>query len=256
MTGPGDTLGLLKLSQSIGRGIRDCLFPKICDSCGLPFENGISNILCLSCFNSIQPYRDPICSRCGDPLDPGAFTGATFLRCVICGDGNYFLDGVRAYGDYSGALRIAHHAFKFEGMESLGALLAERMTLVIPAGFTTEETIFCPVPLSPERERERGYNPAEVLCRQISLKKKIPFRKLLQKIKSIPPQMSLRREDRLLNPEGAYELLPSNSIPTKVLLVDDVFTTGATLEECAKILKKSGVGWVGSVVWGRTPRYL
>ena len=235
--------------------IRDCLFPKICDYCGLPFEDGLSNVLCSSCFLSIRPYQEPVCSRCGEPLVPGAFAGATLLRCSDCGEGEYFLDGVRAYGDYAGALRIAHHAFKFEGMEHLGPVMAECMARKIPESFTAGEVVFCPVPLSPERERERGFNPAQLLSRHLSTLKGLPVKELLRKIKSIPPQMSLTREERLRNPEGAYEIISSIPMPLGVVLVDDVFTTGATLEECAKVLKRSGAQSVFAVVWGRTPRY-
>ncbi len=240
---------------SIFTGLRDFLFPKVCDYCGFPFDGGLSNILCSFCFHSIRPYKDPVCSRCGAPLNPESYTGASLFRCVECGEGQYFLDGMRAYGDYAGVLRIAHHSFKFEGMEHLGALMAQQMTKMIPDSFTTPESVFCPVPLSPERERERGYNPAEILSRHLSLAKGSPARKLIRKIKSIRPQMSLTKAERLKNPEGAYETIPTIPMPPRVILTDDVFTTGATLEECAKVLKKSGVQWVGAVVWGRTPRY-
>jgi ComF family protein len=246
---------LLKSLRSAWGCFRDCLFPKVCDYCGMAFEEGLSNTLCLSCFNSIRPYQDPVCSRCGEPLDPGAFTEADRLRCAGCGEGEYFLDGVRAYGDYAGASRIAHHSFKFEGMEHLGAILAGRMVQAIPDSFVAGEAVFCPVPLSPERERERGYNPAELISRRLAVVKGLPVRKLLRKVKPVPPQMSLTREERLRNPEGAYESIPSIPIPLRVVLVDDVFTTGATLEECAKVLKKYGTRWVGAVVWGHTPRY-
>jgi ComF family protein len=129
------------------------------------------------------------------------------------------------------------------------------MAKSIPPEFLQAETVFCPVPLSPERKRERGYNPAEILCLHLSGMMGIPNENLLKKVKSIPPQMSLTRKERLLNPEGAYETLRTKAIPFRVILVDDVFTTGATLEECAKILKLAGCRWVGAVLWGRTPRY-
>jgi competence protein ComFC len=234
---------------------QDCLFPKVCDYCCLPFEEGLSNILCATCFNSIRPYQDPVCSRCGAPLAPGAYAGATLLRCADCGEGEYFLDGVRAYGDYAGAVRIAHHAFKFEGMEHLGVVLAGRMAQSIPDSFTAGEAVFCPVPLSPERGRERGYNPAELLSRHLSVLKGLPVKNLLRKIKPVPPQMSLTREERFKNPVDAYEMAASIPSPSRIVLVDDVFTTGATLEECAKVLKRSGAQSVFAVVWGRTPRY-
>ncbi len=241
--------------KSISKALIDNLFPKLCEYCGLTFEEGFSNVLCGSCFRSMPHYRDPVCSHCGESLEPGSFEGALLFRCVECGEGAYFLDQVRTFGEYVGALRLLHHAFKFEGMEHLGLAIAERMANNIPAGFLQPETILCPVPLSPERERERGYNPSENLCRHLSDGKGVHWENLLRKMKSIPPQMSLTRKERLMNPVGAYEVLRGKAVPVRVVLVDDVFTTGATLEECAKILKQSGCQWVGAVLWGRTPRY-
>jgi competence protein ComFC len=112
-----------------------------------------------------------------------------------------------------------------------------------------------PVPLSPERERERGYNPAALLADEISIKTGIPVKPVIHKVRSTPPQMSLTREERFKNPKGAYET-QGGSLAGKIILVDDVFTTGSTLEECARVLKKAGAAWVGAVVFGRTPRHI
>lgn len=242
------------LSRFLG-GISETLFPKICEGCGEGFEQGLSNILCLSCFNSITVYEDPVCDHCGVSLPPGAFENALQLRCRDCGDENYSLDNVRAVGPYEGALRIAHHGFKFEGMEALRLNLAGKMASCVIPSFWQGVEALAPVPLSPERERERGYNPAALLAVELSRATGIPFRKMLGKIKSTRPQMSLTREERLRNPKGAYRIKAGAVVPAKVILVDDVFTTGATLEECAKVLKKAGTPWVGAIVFGRTPRY-
>jgi ComF family protein len=141
-------------------------------------------------------------------------------------------------------------------MESLRLNLAKKMLdFSIPAFWQGVEGIV-PVPLSSERERERGYNPAALLAQEISLAAQIPLRPLLQKVRSTQPQMTLSREERLKNPKGAYQLMKNAPALAKVVLVDDVFTTGATLEECAKVLKKSGTLWVGAIVFGRTPRHM
>ncbi len=231
------------------------LFPKYCEHCGDSFQEGLSNVLCRACFNSVTPYEDPVCDHCGVSLPARSFEDAIETRCRDCGEETYYLDRVRAYGAYEGPLRIAHHAFKFEGMESLGADLAEKiLATTIPAFWQGVEAL-APVPMSPERERERGYNPAVLLAGELSTKTGIPVKFPLKKIHSTKPQMSLTREERLKNPRGAYKLSEDSTPLTKIILVDDVFTTGSTLEECAKVLKKSGVGWVGALVLGRTARY-
>ena len=106
----------------------DVVFPKVCRHCGDSFQTGLSNILCLTCFDSIKPYEGIRCDHCGIALPEGAFAGAVRPRCGDCGSGDYFLGETRAFGSYAGPLRLAHHAFKFEGMEALAEILAERMT--------------------------------------------------------------------------------------------------------------------------------
>jgi competence protein ComFC len=235
--------------------ISSILFPNICLQCGEGFEDGLSNILCRSCFTAVSTFEDPVCDHCGISLPMRAFEDAIWLRCRDCGAENYYLDRVRAVGPYEGALRIAHHGFKFEGMEGLHQDLAGKMSeAAIPAFWDGVEALV-PVPLSAERERERGYNPAGLLAQQMCQSLQIPLGALLCKIKSTKPQMSLTREERLKNPKGAYQLNGQEPVPPKVVLVDDVFTTGATLEECAKVLKKAGATWVGAIVFGRTPRH-
>jgi competence protein ComFC len=231
----------------------DLLFPKTCRSCGDSFRCGLSNILCLSCFNSIKPYEEPVCDHCGVSLPTRAFEGAVRSRCVDCGEEDSYLDQVRAFGAYEGALRLAHHAFKFEGMEGLMGTIAEKMKNTPPAPFWEGVDAVVPVPLSPERQRERGYNPSFLLAEEISNLAKVPLQPLLIKTKSTESQMTLSREQRIRNPKGVYQYSTRGGSAAKVILVDDVLTTGATLEECAKVLKQSKVSWVGALVFGRTP---
>jgi len=231
------------------------LYPKVCHHCGDSFSDGLSNILCRSCFDSIPVFEDPLCDHCGLPLPARAFEDAEQLRCRECGDKPYFLDQVRALGTYGGALRIIHHVFKFEGMESLKEEISDKLVEATPAFFLKQVEALVPVPLSPVRKRERGYNPSELLAIEVSRRTGIPVQFSLDKIKSTVPQMSLTREERFKNPKGAYQVKRDEMVPAKVLLIDDVFTTGSTLEECARVLKKSGAQWVGALVFGRTARY-
>jgi ComF family protein len=138
-------------------------------------------------------------------------------------------------------------------MESLKTDLAFKMAEATPAFFWRDVEALVPVPLSPERERERGYNPAFLLANEISRKVGILLAEFLIKTRSTRPQMSLTREERLKNAKGVYQSKVNTTPLAKVVLIDDVFTTGATLEECAKVLKKAGVSWVGALVFGRTP---
>ena len=233
--------------------LTDLLFPKTCEYCGNSFEEGLSNILCSACFASITPYEDPVCEHCGTSLPMRAFEETAKPRCRDCGEEEYHLNQARSFGPYQGQIRIIHHAFKFEGMENLCQPMAIKMLEAIPGFFWNGIEAFVPVPLSHEKLRERGYNPACHLAKMLSAHVGRPVRQLLKKVRSIPAQMSLTREERFKNPKGAYRVQEGEPMPGRVVVVDDVYTTGATLEECAKVLKNAGVQWVGAVVFGRTP---
>lgn len=241
--------------QELPRALLGLFFPRFCGYCGDDFRDGLSNVLCRSCFDSILPYEDPVCGHCGISLPAASFGDSMEPRCRDCEEDHYSLDRVRALGSYEGPLRIAHHAFKFEGMESLADVLATRLIDSIPGPFWEGIEALVPVPLSPERRRERGYNPADSLSKAISKEVVIPTLDLLKKSKPTPPQMSLPRKERLANPRGSYRLRRNGKLPAKILLVDDVYTTGATLEECAKVLKAGGVAWTGALVLGRTEHH-
>jgi competence protein ComFC len=139
-------------------------------------------------------------------------------------------------------------------MENLKMEMSLKMMKATPSSFWKGVEALVPVPMSRERERERGYNSAVLLAQEISLLTKIPLKTALRKIRPTPPQVSLSREERRRNPRGAYQMEKEENL-SKVVLVDDVLTTGSTLEECARVLKKGEVQWVGAVVFGRTLRY-
>jgi len=238
------------LNRIIESGI-DLVFPKICRNCGDPFREGLSNILCGGCWDSILPYGGLLCSHCGASLPPSAFDGSKELRCMDCGFGKYELDEVRSFGAYVGPLRIVHHGFKFEGLEGLAVDLAKKMVITIAK---SEVDGLVPVPMNHTKERERGYHPVNALTEALGKEWGIPVQEILTKVKNTPPQMSLDQKKRMNSPKGAFAIQLGVMSSPRMLLVDDVFTTGSTLEECARVLKKAGSQWVGAVVWGRTPK--
>ncbi|HVZ82017.1 MAG TPA: ComF family protein [bacterium] len=239
--------------ETLWRSGVDLLFPKCCQNCGDPFRQGLSNVLCQNCWDSIRPYVGPFCSKCGASLPSGAFEGAVDIFCTDCTDGLCSLDGVRSLGPYRGALRVAHHVFKFEGLENLAKTMALKMVETIPRPGVDA---LVPVPMSQVKEREKGYNPVLALALALGSLWGLPVQRTLGKVRSTPPQMSLGQTERLANPKGAFSLTTGSPLLERVMLVDDVLTTGATLEECAKVLKRSGTSWTGAVVWGRTPKDL
>ncbi|HXL73687.1 MAG TPA: double zinc ribbon domain-containing protein, partial [bacterium] len=177
----------------------DVFFPKVCNHCGGSFRDGLSNVLCLACFNGIEAYQSPSCGHCGVSLPPRAFEGVAQPRCEDCGDWPYYLDQVRSLGPYEGSLRLAHHAFKFDGMEHLKSPMVQKMLSHLPDNFGKDAEAIIPVPMSPEKEREKGYNPAFLMASEISTGLGIPIDPFLKKIRSTVSQRLLDRDKRLKN---------------------------------------------------------
>jgi ComF family protein len=148
-------------------------------------------------------------------------------------------------------LRIVHHGFKFEGLQGLAVRMAARIAAQVPKPIAG---CLVPVPVFSIKERERGYNPAYDLAMALSGHWGLPVQKLLGKTRNTPAQMSLSQKERAKNPRGAFATQLGGKVPANVVLVDDVLTTGATLDECARVLKKAGAYRVDAVVWGRTPK--
>lgn len=156
------------------------------------------------------------------------------------------LDALWHYGNYDhGLLRKALRRFKYHGTEGLAEPFGEMLCeLLRESGltFSAYETLLLPIPLSPERLRERGYNQAELLTKMLSQNLSLPLETgLLQKIRHTPSQTGLSQRERIQNVRNSFALSTPEKIRGKtILLVDDISTTGATLSEAARILKEAG----------------
>lgn len=183
---------------------------------------------CAACHETLQcPTRGCVCSSCWNSVVSSPGTRA--LGSVA---------GARSIGPYTGALRDIVHALKYDGRRSLAKPLAERMRDV-GEELVRQASVSVPVPLHPARRRERGFNQAADLARHVGL----PVLPALSRVRATPSQTTLHADDRRANVRGAFcttrrarELRGAT-----VLIIDDVMTTGATLESCASVLKEAGV---------------
>lgn len=146
----------------------------------------------------------------------------------------------RELGVYEGNLLKAIHLFKYGGKINIARLLG-RMLASYPLDFSIYDLLI-PVPLHIKRLKERGFNQAVLLSKEIKRAHSIPIEMFgLKRIRATRPQVLLKEKERMLNVKGAFAVKnPANIKGRKVLLIDDVFTTGATVNECAKVLKKAG----------------
>ncbi|MGB9629987.1 MAG: ComF family protein, partial [Thermodesulfobacteriota bacterium] len=161
----------------------------------------------------------------------------------------------RSIGVYEGLLREAIHRWKYKGKTSLNAYFGKWMAEGLSRYWNPNELdLLIPVPLHKTRLRDRGFNQALLLAKEIHSKTGIPYlKRALQKRKPTPPQVNLSGLERERGVRGAFEITPRDQIHEKsILLIDDVYTTGATVNECAKVLLKGGAKRVDVLTLART----
>jgi competence protein ComFC len=208
------------------------LYPPECALCRKPMES--VGVLCSSCCASLVEIGEPRCARCGDRLDdPRADL------CFRCGTETRFVDRLVAVGMYDDGWGDLIRVFKFQRERALGRWLAEKATACFQRRVPVEDIdVVTFVPMTRREKRHRGFNPSRILAAAVARRIGRPMQTTLRKTRQTPPQATLSRRDREHNLRGAFRAVRSHS--QRVLLVDDICTTGSTAEECARALKESG----------------
>jgi ComF family protein len=230
----------------------DLLFPVECIGCG---ESG--TWLCERCQNKMPFNYCQVCPNCHKPTEVGEY-------CPLCRDA-FRLDGVIAIGDYDNkTMKNAIKKLKFSFIRDLAAPLRDYFRDFLGTNedtvlgnrldhfLTNKKQIFIPVPLHDRRQRWRGFNQSELLLHQF-IKDQHTVRDLtnLKRVKNKKPQSKLTREKRLSNLTDCFQWLGPNLSGKDIILIDDVMTTGSTLDECARVLKKNGARKVWGLVLAR-----
>jgi ComF family protein len=234
-------------------GLLDLFLPPACSLCGRELSVPTPTHLCSSCRDGIHPISSPFCPRCALPYPTEE--GSDHL-CEECLRAPPPFAWVRCVGAYEDELRTAVHRFKYEGVfgldRALGRLLAEALAVEVER-FSPD--LLVPVPLHPARLRQRTYNQALLLTRRVARSWAVPLAgRLLVRTRPTDPQQALRASLRKKNLHGAFR----TSRPLRgerIVVVDDVLTTGATARECARMLKSAGASEVAVAVLGRARRH-
>jgi ComF family protein len=234
------------------------LFPAPCAICGQTLTTASRIPVCAPCLDELERIPEPICACCARPLvSAGGQTNMTAtieLRCRLCRTNFYAFDRARSLAVYNRALSEAVLLLKYEQVTSLadwfGARLAE---IALEAAPEWRADVVVPVPLHRERRRERGYNQAELIAKPVARRLRLRLdANLLIRTKPRPPQLVLSRAEHWKSVRGAYATRYGMKIDNlRVLLLDDVLTTGATLDACSRALKKVGASAVFGLTVGR-----
>ncbi|MEE9366269.1 MAG: ComF family protein [Dehalococcoidales bacterium] len=234
----GDNV-LAQLAKLKGSAL-DFLFPPYCIGCG---KEGA--FICPSCHQMLPRIIPPICPRCGRPQ-------ASEILCPDCVRWQAAIDGIRSPFRFEGAIREAIHKLKYQNLRALAVPLAGMLREYLVAS-PLDVDVLVPVPLHRKRLRERGYNQAERLALELGKLINIPaVTDVLIRLRHTPPQARTTTvEERKRNIADSFACRDNRLRDQRVLLLDDVATSGTTLDACATVLKANGAASVWGLVMAR-----
>ena len=227
--------------------------PSQCPCCEKFLEEGYQGI-CPDCFLKVHWIEPPFCSLCGSPF------ASKEIESHLCGDcltRRSHVTTARALGHYEGTLQELIHRWKYEGKAYLTPLFGDWMVRGLNHYWTPGLfDLLIPVPLHIRRLRERGFNQALLLVKELSRRTGLRFgSRILRKLRSTTPQVNLSSRERKRGVSGAFHITQKKELAGKtILLVDDVYTTGATVNECAKVLLAAGAKRVDVLTLAHTVR--
>jgi ComF family protein len=232
--------------NDVRAALLNVIFPASCRICEQLLTEATRIPICNDCLDSFGPISGTVCDKCGRPVEGAAGSDAKKFVCPTCVNdewGGYTFDRVRSWAVYEGALVRAILLLKFENIDPLGKLFAQRLAqVVVDGGAAFQADVVVPVPLHRQRERERGYNQAALIAKPLAKRLGLPYKSvLLTRIRPRPDKHLLSYEERWESVRGAFATRPGSQVDNlRVLLVDDVMTSGATLDSCAKTLREAG----------------
>jgi ComF family protein len=249
--------GVRAWAAAAGDALISVFFPGDCCICGQLLADSRRVPICDDCFGSFQRIPQPSCEICGRPLPGLPQDGREPPVCPTCQGRTYAFDRARSFAVYEGPLVQGILRLKFEQIEPLGIWFAERLAeLAQSDAEMLPADVVVPVPLHRQRERERGYNQAALLSKPLAKLLRLPHKALLlMRTRARPDKRILSLEERWESVRGAFATRPGSQVDNlRVLLVDDVLTTGATLDACARTLHEAGAKSVMALTVARAVR--
>jgi len=242
--------GAAAAARGLVRLAFDYALPPRCPSCGLIVP--VPHAFCLDCWCALRFLGEPCCARCGLPFDHPQGEEA---QCGACLADPPPFDRLRAAVAYGEVARKVALKLKYAGRPGVAETLARLMARHLPAG---TDALLVPVPLHRWRIWKRGYNQAALIASALSRRCAIPLEAdLLRRTRATPPLQGMGRRERALALRGAIALRDGAKplvAGRAIVLVDDVFTSGATAGACARALKRAGAASVSVLAWARVVR--
>ena len=221
------------------------LYPPRCTFCEEIIPLTVDNLVCYPCEEEYPLIDDPTCTQCGKQL------AHDHEFCIDCKEAKHLYDQGIALYPYQGMIKESLYRFKYGGRRKYAHFFAENMARKLEEStFWHQVDLIVPVPVSEERLKTRGYNQAEELAGHLSKMTKVPYNKdRLIRVKDTKPQSEFGPRQRSENIKNAFACKwPLEDQYKVILIIDDIYTTGSTINECAKILKQSGADKIYSCV--------
>lgn len=248
------------LLREAGDALAAVVFPAPCRLCATTLDTASRLPICRACLEELRPLSPPWCRKCGRPFASMLAGQSSQPLCHACRRDVYAFDLARSYAVYNDPMVRAVTLLKYNALTPLADWFAGRLAeLVASQAKLFAADVVVPVPLHPSRLRERGYNQAELLARPLARRLRLPLRSyLLVRTRPRPDRLKLTRRERWQTVRGAYAIRQGTRVDNlRVLLVDDVFTTGATLDACARALRRGGATTVlGLTIARAVPHWL
>src|ERR1700686_1142512 len=242
---------------SLTGALTSVLFPSGCRLCEGLLTRGDRLPICDACLKSFRALAEKICERCGQPWIEGGVTEGSGGLCGECRERGFAFDAARSFGVYDGALARAIVLMKYERIEPLGAGFAKRLAEAarrIPPQFAP--ALIVPVPLARTRQKGRRFNPVDLFGRPLARKLGLSYRPvLLKRERPRPEKHLLHFEERWEAVRGAFVIREGDRVDNlRILLLDDVMTSGATLDACSRALREAGAKSVAGLTIARAVR--
>jgi competence protein ComFC len=245
--------------QTLSGAMSSVVFPAGCRLCETLLTETTRIPICCTCLQSFSKISGDSCEVCGLPWTPPTTpqTKAGPLLCPDCQERRFGFAFARSYGRYEGGLIRAILLLKYEQVESLGSWFAERLFEVVQGEserFAADQVV--PVPLHRQRQKERGFNQVDLIAKPLARRLGIPYRHaLLMRARPRPEKHLLRFEERWEAVRGAFVMREGGRVDNlRILLLDDVMTTGATLDACSRALREAGAHSVLGLTVARAVR--
>jgi predicted amidophosphoribosyltransferase len=232
------------MAKALVRALLSVVVPPLCCACREPEFSG--QPLCPSCRSRLVGLPEHRCARCGSPA------AAPIPRCRECNGRALAFERAWSPFAYETVARTMVAALKSNGALPLAALMGEELAERTPPALLSGTLV--PVPAHARRRRSHGFNQAAAIARAIAGRTGLPVRDALARAAPKPPQVGLERRARLANARGSIRLRRGVRAPPRAVLVDDVYTTGATLDACARALLGSGSDRVTAITFARAVR--